>query len=424
MAEPRDSGSARAAARPAGSSASADAGANRRSKLFVVAGEHSGDALGAKLMAALNSRASNPIRYVGVGGEGMEAQGLASLFPLDDVAVMGPMSILPRLPKIVRRVYQAVDAAVASEPDAVVIIDSPEFTHPIAKRIRKRRPDIPIIDYVSPSVWAWRPGRAKRMRAYVDHVMALLPFEPAAHERLGGPPCTYVGHPMIERYDWIKAQDGAALAARLGLTGDRPVVVVLPGSRASEVGRMMQPFGETLALLAARGCRVDAILPVVESVRGLVEEGLAGWTVKPHLVSGEADKFAAFRLARAALAASGTVTLELGLAGTPMIVAYKVDPVASRLRFLLKVHSVVLANLVLGENAFPEYLQEDCTSEHLANALEPLLGDSPQRVMQIAALARIPRQLLLEEGTPSERAAEIVMRLTGRSHLHQSVKES
>jgi lipid-A-disaccharide synthase len=393
-----------------GREARVPAGPRRDFKLFVVAGEHSGDALGAKLMAALNVKARGRIRYFGVGGEGMEAEGLASLFPLAEVAVMGPMSILPRLPKIVRRVYHTVDAAIAAEPDCVVIIDSPEFTHPIAKRIRKRRPGIPIVDYVSPSVWAWRPGRAKRMRAYVDHVMALLPFEPKAHEHLGGPPCSYVGHPMIERYDWIRMQDGAALARRLGLTGERPVVVVLPGSRASEVGRMMDPFGSALGLLKGRGVDADVVLPVVESVRPLVEAGLAHWPVKPHLVAGDDDKFAAFRLAAVALAASGTVTLELGLAGTPMVVAYKVDPVAARLRFLLKVHSVVLANLVLGENVFPEYLQEDCTPERLAGALQPLQAQTPERAAQVAALARIPQRLLLDHGTPSEAAAEIVLR--------------
>ena len=185
-------------------------------KIFVVAGEHSGDALGAKLIAALKAAHAGPIQFSGVGGEEMAHEGFVSLFPIEDVAVMGPMSILPRLPRIVRRVYQTVDAALAAAPDAVVIIDSPEFTHPIAKRIRKRAPHIPIIDYVSPSVWAWRPGRAKRMRRYIDHVLALLPFEPDAHARLGGPPCTYVGHPLIEKLDEIQNADAAALALRLG----------------------------------------------------------------------------------------------------------------------------------------------------------------------------------------------------------------
>ena len=251
----------------------------------------------------------------------MAKEGLASQFPLSEVAVMGPLAILKALPRIIRRVSATVDAAIAAEPDAVVIIDSPEFTHPIAKRIRRRRPDIPIIDYVSPSVWAWRPGRAKRMKPYIDHVLGLLPFEPAAHQRLGGPPCSYVGHPLIERLDWMQGLDLHPLADRLKLDPKRPVLVVLPGSRASEVTRLMQPFGETIDLIAKRGPAPQIIIPVVPSVRGLVELGLEKWKQPVHLVEGEEDKFRTFRMARAALAASGTVTLELALAGCPMVVA-------------------------------------------------------------------------------------------------------
>ena len=378
-------------------------------RIFLVAGEHSGDALGGKLMSALSARCKGRIHYLGVGGEDMEAAGLASQFPLSDVAVMGPLSILPRLPRIMSRVYRTVDSAVAAEPDAVVIIDAPEFTHPIAKRIRKRAPFIPIIDYVSPSVWAWRPGRARKMRPYVDHVMGLLPFEPAAHQRLGGPPCTYVGHPLIERLDWMHELDPAPLAERLQLDPGRLVLVVLPGSRTSEVTRLMQPFGEALELLHARRIRPQVIIPTVAHVRPLVERLAQSWTVQPHLVEGEEDKFRAFRLAHAALAASGTVTLQLALAGTPMVVAYKVDGIAAHMRFLLNVPSVVLANLVLEENAFPELLQEDCTPEKLADALEPLLRDSPERRAQLAALARIPHKMLLDGGTPSDAAADIVL---------------
>ena len=349
------------------------------------------------------------MHFLGVGGEDMERAGLASQFPLEDVAVMGFASILARLPRIVSRVYRTVDAAVAAEPDAVVIIDAPEFTHPIAKRIRKRAPNIPIIDYVSPSVWAWRPGRARKMRAYVDHVMALLPFEPAAHQRLGGPPCTYVGHPLIEALDWLQDLDPMPLAERLQLDPGRLTLVVLPGSRTNEVTRLMQPFGEALELLHARRIRPQVIIPVVPHVRALVERHMQSWTVKPHLVEGEEDKFPAFKLAHAALAASGTVTLELALAGTPMVVAYKVDALSARMRFLLNVPSVVLANLVLETNAFPEFLQEECTPDKLAAALEQLLRDTPERRAQLAALARIPQKMLLDGGTPSDFAAELVL---------------
>lgn len=381
----------------------------RTRRIFIVAGEHSGDLLGGKLMAALDAESDSPIVFTGVGGETMEAEGLQSIFPLADVAVMGPLAILSRLPKLVRRVYQTVNAALKSDPDCVVIIDSPEFTHPIAKRIRKRKPAIPIVDYVSPSVWAWRPGRARKMRPYVDHLLALLPFEPEAHERLGGPSCSYVGHPMIEKLDLINGLDKDELLARLGLDPELPVLVVLPGSRPTEVRRLMEPFGETVSRLKDRIGAFEVIIPAVDSVRPLIEEGLENWPVKPHLVFGENDKFKAFRLAKTALAASGTVTLELGLSGVPMVVGYRVDKIASSLRFLLKVPSVVLANLVIGKNVFPEYLQEDCTPEKLADALEPLFSDTPERRHQLAGLATIADKMILDGTTPSERAAKEVM---------------
>jgi lipid-A-disaccharide synthase len=319
------------------------------------------------------------------------------------------MSILPRLPRILRRVYQTVDAAVAFAPDAVVIIDSPEFTHPIAKRIRKRALHIPIIDYVSPSVWAWRPGRAKRMRRYVDCVLALLPFEPEAHHRLGGPPCTYVGHPLIEKLDEIESADGAALAQRLGLAANEPVLLVLPGSRTSEVIRLIDVFGEAIDRVGAK-MPVQVVIPAVRHVRGLIADKTACWASRPHIVdAGTCDKYAAMRLARAALAASGTVTLQLALARTPSVVAYKVDKLIAKLRFLLKVPSVVLANLVLGKNIYPEYLQEACTAEALADALIPLLGETEEREAQLQALAQTPEKMRLSSSSPSAAAAEAVL---------------
>ena len=382
----------------------------RELRLFLVAGEHSGDALGARLMAAINASRRGRVRYLGLGGPLMEAEGLASQFPLSDVAVMGPLAILKSLPKLVARVHQMVDAGIAADPDAIVIIDAPEFTQPIAKRIHRRRPDIPIVNYVSPSVWAWRPGRARRMRRYIDHVMALLPFEPDAHARLGGPPCTYVGHPLVEGLDSLQSLDPAPLAARLRLVPGRPVLVVLPGSRRSEVERLMRPFGAAIGRLVEAGIRPEVIVPAVESVRRLIEIESVCWPIAPHLVAGEADKLAAFRLARAALAASGTVTLELALAGTPMVVAYRVDPLAARLQFLVRTAHFALANLVLAERAFPELMQDDCTPEKLADALGAILPEGAQRSRQLEALARVPGVMRLAHGTPSEAAAAIVMR--------------
>jgi lipid-A-disaccharide synthase len=377
-------------------------------KCFLVAGEHSGDALGAKLIRGLRHRHEGPIEFAGVGGDEMAHEGFSSIFPLEDVAVMGPMSILPKLPRIMRRVYQTVDAAIAFAPDIVIIIDSPEFTHPIAKRIRKRAPQVPIIDYVSPSVWAWRPGRAKKMRPYVDHVLALLPFEPEAHERLGGPPCSYVGHPLIEKLDAITNADSATLASALKLDPARPVLLVLPGSRTSEVEHLIDVFGEAVARVSGAIGPIEVVIPAVRHVREKIIEKTAEWTPRPHIIDSD-QKYAAMRLARVALAASGTVTLELALAQTPAVVAYKVDKVMANLRFLLKVPSVVLANLVIGKNVYPEFLQDDCTAEHLAGALQPLFKDSPERATQVAGLALVPEKMLLAASSPSEAAADVVL---------------
>ncbi len=374
--------------------------------IWLVAGEESGDQLGAKLMPALRERSGHEaLSFKGVGGHGMAAAGLKSLFPLTDVAVMGILPVLRRLPSIIRRVHQTVDAIVADRPDGLVIIDSPDFTHAVAKRVRRRLPALPIVDYVSPSVWAWRSGRAKRMRAYVDHVLALLPFEPDAHRRLGGPPCTYVGHPLIERLHEYRP----APRERRPL-GQGPIeLLVLPGSRRSEISRLMEPFGRALELISASVPGPIALtLPAVSHLAEEIEAATQSWPVKPRIVVGEAEKLAAFRRAHAALAASGTVTLELALAHVPMVVAYKVSRVEEQLRFFIKVLSIVLANLILGENVVPELIQWDCTPEKLALALKPLLADTPERRRQLTAFERVDGLMSTGTETPSGRAARVV----------------
>jgi lipid-A-disaccharide synthase len=378
-------------------------------KIFLIAGEHSGDALGGKLIQALRAQSPRPLELKGVGGESMQAQGLHSMFPLTELAVMSLLDVLPRLRYILRRIRECTAAVIDFDPDVLVILDSPEFTHQVAKRVRRKAPQIPIVDYVSPSVWAWRPWRARRMRRYVDHILGILPFEPEVHRRLGGPPCSYVGHPFTERLDWIGALEPEGLRKRLGIAKGTPVLVVFPGSRSSEVKRLMAPFGDALRLLKGRIPALEVILPVVESVRGLIEESLKAWPLRPHLVAGDGDKFASFKLARAALAASGTVTLELALCGTPMVVAYRADALAANLRFLLIAHSVVLPNLVLGENVFPEVLQEDCVGEKLSEALLPLIEGGPERDRQLDGLARVKERMRETDAAPSEKAAEIVL---------------
>ena len=378
-------------------------------RLFLIAGEHSGDALGAKLIEGLRALSPRPLELRGVGGELMAEQGCPSLFPLAEIAVMSPLDVLPHLPGIWRRIRQSLTAVIAQDPATLVILDSPEFTHQVAKRVRRVRPDIPIVDYVSPSVWAWRPGRARKMRRYIDHILAILPFEPETHRRLGGPPCSYVGHPLVEKLDWLQHLDPEALRRRLGIATDRAVLVVLPGSRTSEVKRLMAPFGDALRRLQAEAGPFEVILPAISSVRALIEQGLASWPLAPHIVSGEADKFASLKLARAALAASGTVTLELALAGTPMVVAYRSDPLATSLRFLLIAHSVVLPNLILGENVFPELLNQECNGERLGAALLPLMRGGAERDRQLAGMARVIELVCQTDQSPSLRAARIVL---------------
>ncbi|MBN9262813.1 MAG: lipid-A-disaccharide synthase [Hyphomicrobium sp.] len=371
-------------------------------RIFLVAGEHSGDALGARLMMALTAQRPG-ISFSGVGGPRMTGAGLNSLFPMSDIAVIGPAAIIEHLPHLLRRIRETAQAAIEASPDVVVIIDAPEFTHRVARRIRRARPDLPIVNYVSPSVWAWRSWRAARMRAYVDEVLALLPFEPDVHARLGGPPCTYVGHPLIERRHWINALDPQGLRERLGLSVARPLLLVLPGSRRSELARLWGPFTATLEALRATGHRLDVIVPTVENVREIVEERVKHWPFPTHVIEDEADKFRAFKLASAALAASGTVTLELALAGCPMIVAYRVDRLALLFRRLVRPPHFALANLVLGERAFPELMQEACVPEELAPALAALLTDTPERARQLEALARVPEAI--STGTPPAIAA-------------------
>ncbi|WP_237480069.1 lipid-A-disaccharide synthase [Lichenibacterium dinghuense] len=378
-------------------------------RVFIVAGEHSGDHLGAGLIRALRARAP-ALDLLGVGGDEMAAEGLAPLFPLSDIAVMGFVPVVARLPHLLRRIRETADAAVAARPDVLVIVDSPDFTHRVARRVRALAPAIPIVDYVSPTVWAWRPGRAPAMRAYVDHLLALLPFEPEAHRRLGGPPCTYVGHPLIERLDALRP-DPAEAEARA-----RPTLLVLPGSRRSEVRRLTAVFGEAVGLIARRVPDLDVVLPAVADRADEIRARVASWPVVPRVVLGEAAKLAAFRTARAALACSGTVTLELALSGVPMAVAYRVSPFETWLRFVVKVPSIVLPNLILGDNAIPEFLQDACTAEALAGAVAPLLGDTPARAAQAEAFARLDRAMRIAPGaTPSGVAADIVLAASRRA---------
>lgn len=375
--------------------------------VFVIAAEESGDQIGGALVQALRRELGPQFKLMGVGGARMMEAGLKPIFPSSDVSIVGIGPILRRLPFLIGRIRIAAEAVLEAKPDVLVIIDSPDFTHRVAKKVRAADPSIPIIDYVSPSVWAWRPGRARRMRPYVDHLLAFLPFEPEVHRKLGGPRCTYVGHAVIERLDRLRPAPGERPTLA---EAERPVLLVLPGSRVNEITRLMAPFGEAIGqILANAGPKgVEVVLPAVTHLAPEIRKRAASWPVQPTIVTGEDAKLAAFRRAHAALAASGTVTLELALAGVPMVVAYRLDPIARRLKWTVKVQSIVLANLVLGENVIPEFIDEDSTPEKLAAAALPLLSDSPERRRQVSAFDTLDEKMKTDSGPPSTRAAEII----------------
>ncbi len=255
-------------------------------KIFLIATEESGDRLGAGLMKVLRQRLGGAVRFEGVGGQSMTREGLSSLFPIDDLSIMGFAAVVQRLPTILRRIRETADAVSKARPDLLILIDSPDFTHRVARRLRARRPEIPIVDYVSPSVWAWRPGRARAMRTYIDHILALLPFEPEVHRRLGGPPCTYVGHPLIEQRALLRP----SAEEQLRRDTSPPVLLVLPGSRRSEIKHHLAIFGETLSLLRGQGVAFEPVLATTPHLHDAVEEGLKNWPLQPRVVIGEVRK--------------------------------------------------------------------------------------------------------------------------------------
>jgi lipid-A-disaccharide synthase len=375
--------------------------------LMIVCGEPSGDALGAQLMARVRELAGDRVRFTGVGGLAMAREGFKSLYPLDTTAVMGLREVVPAIPAILRHVKQAVDFAVATKPDAVVVIDSPDFTHRVARAIKKRDPSIHTVDYVAPQVWASRAYRAKAMAHYFDLVLALFPFEVPFFEKYGLK-AAFVGHPVIERA--AKVTGGEALRDRLGVGADAPTLALLPGSRTSEIRFILPEFRETVKILAGRIPGLVTILPTVPHVAAKVRAATADWPTPLHIVEGDADKYAAFDAADVALAASGTVTAELALAHTPMVVGYKVGGLTFFLsKFLMTVTHITLINILLEREAVPEFLQSRCTPENLAAAVERLFRDGAARAAQVEAMKEFGHRLGEGDEPPSLRAARVLL---------------
>ncbi|MGQ0565090.1 MAG: lipid-A-disaccharide synthase [Gemmobacter sp.] len=374
-------------------------------KLFLVAGEPSGDRLGGALMAGLKTLAPGST-FDGIGGPEMQAQGLHSRFPMQELSVMGLAEVLPKYFHLKRRIAETAQAVIDDAPDALVTIDSPDFCLRVAALVKAAKPDLPVIHYVAPSVWAWRPGRAAKMAKVVDHVLALLPFEPP-YMTAAGMSCDFVGHPVVaERLATTRETDA--------MRGTSPLILALPGSRRSEVARLCPVIGTTLALLKPRFPGLRVALPTVPALGGPVRDLVRDWPVRPEVIEHPDRKRAAFGAADVALAASGTVSLELAANRCPMVIAYDMHPVTLWLmRRMALVDTVTLVNLVSGTRAVPEFLGRDCRPARLAPALARLLTDPQMREAQAEAMAVTMRRLGQGGEAPGLRAARSVLARLG-----------
>ncbi len=377
--------------------------------VFLVAGEPSGDVLGGRLMLALQRLTGGEIRFAGVGGEHMRAAGLTSLFPIDDIAVMGFAEIVPRLPLILRRLRETEAAIRETRPQVVVTIDSPGFTLRLARRVRPL--GVRIVHYVAPQLWAWRPQRARRLVGLFDQLLALFPFEPAFFASMGIE-AVDVGHPAIE----TPRSPPGDIRAELGIPAEAPLLALLAGSRRGLVARMLPVYAEAAALLAKRHAGLQIVLPVVSATQADIAAAIATWPVPCHLVVDPLQKRQVLAAAAAAITTSGTATLELALAGVPMVVAYRASAISAFLTYrLIRVAHVALPNVILGRRLVPELMQREVTPTALADAATRLLADESAAAAQRAGFDELRALLGAQDMPPSERAARAVLETMSKS---------
>jgi lipid-A-disaccharide synthase len=383
-------------------------------RIGIVAGESSGDLLGADLIAAIRAQSGRVVELVGVGGPALTGQGLQSVFEFSEISIMGFVAVIKKLPRLLSLIRKTADAIITAKPDVLVIVDSPDFTHRVARRVRKALPSLPVVDYVCPSVWAWKEYRAPAMRAYVDHVLAVLPFEPDVMRRLGGPETTYIGHRL--RYLPAVLDARAANEARWAAgEPDRKTVLLLPGSRSHEVKRLLPIFGETARLMRAAHPATRFVIATVPHKQDMVRGIIADWEIKPEIFVGEEEKWAAFSSADAALAASGTVLLELALCGIPTISTYKTDFLIRMVLDRIKVWSAALPNLIADRPVVPEYFDEFIRPAMLMRSLAQLSRDSLDRAAMLAGCGDVFTRMSAA-ALPAEVAAEIVLSVAKRGN--------
>lgn len=392
--------------------------------VFIIAGEASGDALGANLIKALIKKTGGKIRFSGIGGEKIESagseMGMKSIFPMSELSVMGFTEVLPKIPNLLRRINQTVQEVERIRPDVVVTIDAPDFVFRVAKKLKKRSPDIPIVHYVAPSVWAWRPGRAKKIAGFLDHLLCLLPFEPKYFKAVGLP-ATFVGHPVVESE--LGGGDGDGFRQRHEISEFAPLLAVLPGSRMGEISRLIPVFGDTLGLLKKTHPELEAVVVTLSGLREHVLPATKNWPVRVSIV-GEDEKGDAFSACDAALAASGTVSLELALAQVPSVIGYRFGPLTALIaKRVIKAKYANIVNLVLDRPAIPELLLENCQPQMLAKEITKLLDDQSARSEQRKAYVDAMATLGFGGSSPGERSADVVLGVISDSLNKQQAKK-
>ncbi len=374
---------------------------------FLIAGEPSGDVLGARLMQALKRKTAGRARFAGIGGERMQAEGMDLFFPQHELTHFGLFELLRHIPHLLKRIRQTIAEVKRRKPSALITIDSPDFCFRVAKALKGL--DIPLIHYVAPTVWAWRPKRARKIARFLDHLLVLLPFEPPYFTR-ENLPCTFVGHSIVEGA--ADKGDAVRFRARHAIPDDAQLLAVLPGSRMSEVTRLLPIFKETVARLHAQHPHLHVIVPTVSGVDPVVTAAVRDWATPVTVTLGDEDKYDAFAAATAALACSGTISVELALAKLPTVIAYKLNALTVRLyRRFIKTKYATLINIMQNRMVMPELLQEDCTPEKLVAAVDELLSDPVARQKQVDELAAIAGWLGQGAFVPSERAADVVLQV-------------
>lgn len=381
-------------------------------KIAVIAGEVSGDLLGADLIAQVKTRHPGSVELIGVGGEALEAQGLTSLFDFSELSIMGITQVLSKLPRLIKLISWTADEIVKARPDLLLIVDSPDFTHRVARKARRKLPDLPVVNYVCPSVWAWKEYRAKAMLDYVDAVLAVLPFEPGVMQRLGGPETHFVGHRLASHPNIRRVRE-ARKARGTRPVGEKRTILLLPGSRGGEITQLLPIFGQAMEEFVARNGDTRFVLPTVPRQEARVREITAGWALRPEIVLGDEAKWRAFEDADAAIAASGTVILELALAHVPVVSTYKGDWIIRMLSHRIKIWTGALPNLIADYAVVPEYFNDVLRPASLVRWAERLSTETPQRASMLSGYDDVWQRLSTERPA-GETGAAVVLSLLGK----------